>query len=411
MAQVSLFQVPRLVASLLAGVYGVAQVVALAAFLSILDTAAKGATPISQVPPAIPSVTPTPTPSPSPPIIPFSSPPPGTTPADVQAEFRKYRLGPGDSISVVVPRFPDLNFAAVINPEGNIISPLLGVVPLTGLTLEEAQERIRIALDRFVIDPVVVLSLTAQRPAQITILGEIARPGFYPVQATRIPAALLTAGGTTNRADLRAILVRRTLASGKTLEQTFDLFTPLVNGTPLPDLRLEDGDVVLVPKLEVGTDQGYDRSLVARTTIVKPQITIRILSYPNSAFGNISLPNGSSFVDALATGGIRLDNSNLSRVALIRFDPEQGRAISRELNAKKAFQGDIAQNVPLQDNDVIVIGRNLVGKVTFFINTLTQPFRDVLGFLLFFDQLQESVEDLFGPGGTGSGGGGSGGGN
>jgi polysaccharide biosynthesis/export protein len=46
---------------------------------------------------------------------------------------------------------------------------------------------------------------------------------------------------------------------------------------------------------------------------------------------------------------------------------------------------------------VIVIGRNLVGKITYALNVFTQPFRDVLGFLLFFRQLSDSATDLFGP--------------
>ncbi|WP_375500705.1 polysaccharide biosynthesis/export family protein, partial [uncultured Nostoc sp.] len=57
-----------------------------------------------------------------------------------------YRLGIGDGISVSVQRFPDLSFQALINPEGNIVVPLLGKVSLQGLTLEEAQEKIRLGL-------------------------------------------------------------------------------------------------------------------------------------------------------------------------------------------------------------------------------------------------------------------------
>ena len=97
-----------------------------------------------------------------------------------------YRLGTGDTISVTVERFPDLNFQSFINPEGNITVPLLGTVSLQGLTLAEAQEKIRVALDRFVIDPVIVLSLIGLRPdssfqAQIDPEGNIVVPQVGPV--------------------------------------------------------------------------------------------------------------------------------------------------------------------------------------------------------------------------------------
>ncbi|MDP5017477.1 MAG: sugar ABC transporter substrate-binding protein, partial [Dolichospermum sp.] len=104
-----------------------------------------------------------------------------------------------------------------------------------------------------------------------------------------------------------------------------------------------------------------------------------------------SLPNGSTFIDALV--GIRLDTANIRDIALVRFDPEQGKAITQKLDAKKALAGDAAQNVSLQDSDVIVIGRNLVGKVTNLLNTVTQPFFNVQSFLRFF---QNFGSGLFG---------------
>jgi polysaccharide export outer membrane protein len=49
---------------------------------------------------------------------------------------------------------------------------------------------------------------------------------------------------------------------------------------------------------------------------------------------------------------------------------------------------------------VVVVNRNLIARITYALNTVTQPFRDVLGFLLFFQQLDEAATSLFGPGGT-----------
>lgn len=95
------------------------------------------------------------------------------------------------------------------------------------------------------------------------------------------------------------------------------------------------------------------------------------------------LPNGSTFIDAL--GGINLDSANLRDIALIRFDPERGRAITQKLDGKKALSGDASQNVPLQDNDVIVVGRTLIAKISNILSTITRPFFDVRSFIDFFD--------------------------
>ena len=315
--------------------------------------------------------------------------------ASQDRSFGSYRLGAGDSISVVVQRFPDLTFQATIDQEGNITPPLLGRISLQGLTIAEAQERIRQAANRIVIDPVVLLALTSPRPVLVTVTGEIAKPGVYALQLPRVAAALLTGGGATSMADLRAIQIKRPLKDGSTLEQTIDLVTPLKEGGTLPDVRLQDGDVIVIPK--IANLQDPDRALMARSTLVKPQITVRILSYTNGGIGNVSLPNGSTFLDALSAARPNPDNANLRRVALVRFDPVQQKATTYELDARAMLRGDMSKNMALEDNDVIVVGRNLVGRITYALNTFTQPFRDVLGFLLFFQQLRESSSDLFGP--------------
>ena len=325
--------------------------------------------------------------------------PPAAQPAPPgSSSFNLYRLGAGDAVGVVVQRFPDLNFQAVIDQDGNITTPLLGKVALQGLTIDQAQEKVRQGVNRYVIDPIVLLALTNQRPVLVTLTGEISRPGVYPVPApSRISSALLSAGGATQTADLRSVIVRRTLNDGSTLEEKLDLVSPPKNGTALPDLRLQDGDVVVVSKLEPGADKDYDRGLVARSTLVKPQISVRVLSYARGGLGNVVLPSGSTFLDALTAAAVSPDTSDLRRIALIRFDPIQQKAVSREIDGKKVIMGDLAQNLALEDNDVIVVGRNLVGRVTYALNVFTQPFRDVLGFLLFFRELGNGATNLFGP--------------
>lgn len=422
-------------------------------------------------------------------------------------QSQKYNLGPGDQILVEVERFPDLTAAHTITPEGVIVMPLLSVVPVQGLTLEQVQEKIQAQLNQYIINPVVKLSLVTRRPVQVTVTGEVARPGFYPlpspqisaallqasgttaaadlraieirstlatgevisqsvdiltplqrgsifpdirlqdgdvivvppqtlggynesdilvsksyslaapavpIQITitgqvakpgfytlapgngRISAALLTAGGTTPTADLRSIQVRRPAANGESTEQRIDLYTPLIRSEAIPDVPLQDGDAIIVPELSRADQASYNRSLIASSTLAKPQITVRVLSYARGNLITLALPNGSTFVDAL--NGVPVTVANLDKIALIRFDPEQGQAITQQLNGKAAILGDLSQNVLLEDHDVLVIGRSLIAQISYVLNTFTQPFRDTLGFILFFDQLRQGVENLFGPG-------------
>ncbi|NET30583.1 MAG: polysaccharide export protein [Cyanothece sp. SIO1E1] len=316
--------------------------------------------------------------------------------------FDLYYLGPGDGIFVSVQRFPDLSFQATLDLQGNVIVPILGAVSLQGLTLQQAEERIRTGYEQFVFDPDVNLTLVAQRPVQVTVIGEVQRPGLYPLAAPQVSTALLSAGGAKGMADLRQILIRRQLANGAVLEKDIDLFTPLRDANALPDIRLADGDVLVVPRLELTGVNDYDRTLAARSTLAQPQINVRLLNYAGTGgglnatggnLGNLQLPGGSTFVDALAAISPNLVNAKLSKIGLVRFDPEQGRAMTTELNGKKALLGDASQNPSLEDNDVIVVGRNLLGKITFALNTITQPFQDTLGFLLFFDSISDVFDD------------------
>ena len=333
----------------------------------------------------IPSLNPPPTFDPTNPVPPIGYP----EQVSPSSKFNVYRLGKGDAISVVVRGLPSESFSAIINTEGNIVTPLLGSLPLVGLTLEEAKERLRLALNRYIVKPDLTVTLATPRPAQVTLLGEVLRPGFYTLApASLITSALLVAGGATSNADLRSVIVRRTLIDGSVIEQRVDLFTPLQNGQPVPDLRLQDGDAVVIPKLEIATIQDYDRTLVAKTNLSQQSINIRVLSYANGGIANFAVPNGSTFIDVLSQLGASSDNANLRKIALIRFDPERGKAVTQNIDGKALLLGDVSQNIPLQNNDVIVVGRSLIGKVTYALNTVTQPFQSVLSFLLFFNNLR-----------------------
>ncbi|MEG4055767.1 MULTISPECIES: polysaccharide biosynthesis/export family protein [unclassified Microcoleus] len=445
----------------------------------------------------------------APPPLRLPPPPPANFNRDINPAFRNrpYRLGPGDQISVQVQRFPELGFTGAISPEGVIVLPLIGTVNVRGLTVEESQQRLRERFGQFIKNPQVSAALLVQRPVVVTVTGEVARPGFYPLQTPQLPAALAAAAGTTPTAELRAVRVRRTLPGGAVAEQVVDILTPLQAGIAPPDLRLEDGDAIVVPYKQVTPDRksdqdlasryslaaaavpvqitvtgevgkpgfytlpagsgrisaalviaggvtgkadlravrvrrtltdgssveepidlytplanandlfdfplasgdvivipeldastknlDYDKALVSRSTLIKPRIYVRVLSYASGGLTSFYVENGSRFLDALNNLPVNL--ANLRKIALIRFDEKQGRAINRSIDAKAALEGNVSQNPMLEDNDVIVIGRNLVERIGYVLNTFTRPFRDTLGFILFFEQLRNGVTDLFGP--------------
>ncbi|MDY6781515.1 MAG: polysaccharide biosynthesis/export family protein [Cyanobacteriota bacterium] len=339
--------------------------------------------------------TPIPPTSPSPPTFEFDNLPPAS---DADDRFSRYRLGIGDNISVRVENFPEFDVQGTINLEGNLVVPILGNVPLIGLTLEEVSAKISTALgQQFLFEqPEVTTVLVNPRPATITVLGEVVRPGFYNlVPGAEVDEAIVAAQGSTNLADLRQVIVRRSLAGGSVLEREVNIFESLQNGTRLPLLRLQDGDSVFVPRLQVGQDEDYDRRLVAESTIAQPQIIVRVLSYPNEAIGSIALANGSTFVDAISQIGLSFQEADLDSIGLLRFDPEQGQIVSQSLNALAAIEGDFSQNVPLQDEDILVVRRSTFGKIDYILRTVSRPINSVVNLFEFIrNTLIDTIPNL-----------------
>jgi polysaccharide export outer membrane protein len=346
-----------------------------------------------QTPPN-PSTSPTPsTPFTSQSPVPNPQSPVSSPSSSSTEQFNQYRLAASDAIDISVPSFPEFNGTSTVDSEGNASFPILGRIAVAGLTLREVETKISYELNRRYLQdpPEVNIILATARPAEIAVIGEVARPGYYALtNGAPVSAALISAGGSTNNGDLRSVLVRRTLVDGTLVEKKIDLYTPLLVGQKLPDIRLQGGDTIVVAKLEVGNTQNYDRSLVARSTLPRQTITVRVLS-PSAttgvAFRNLTLPNGSTFLDVIAS--LPPDDPLLvdDEVALMRFAPEKGGVVSQQLNTKSAINGEISQDVPLQDEDTIVVSRTLLGKIFSAFDTITQPIRSVFGFRAFFDTL------------------------
>ena len=307
-------------------------------------------------------------------------------------ELNTYRLDSGDGVSINVLLYPEFSTVGNIDAEGNLTMPILGRISLAGLTIPEVESKVAYELgNRFIKEPPEVLAtLTLTRPAQITILGEVVRPGFYGfVAGSPITQVLQTAGGSTKKADLRSVVVRRNLRDGTVLEQKVDLYSALIEGKSLPQVFLQGGDTVIISQLQPGEDTNYNQSLVARTTLPQQAINVRVIlpSDTGTAVRNLVLPNGSTFVDAVASLPAGDPLLLKQRVALFRFDPDTGEVVSQTLDTREVIQANSAQNVPLEDEDVIVVGRTLLGKVFNGFNVITRPIRSFFGFRSFFNNV------------------------
>lgn len=157
-------------------------------------------------------------------------------------------LGPGDGIRVTVFENPDLTTETRISARGFIRLPLLGNVKLEGLTPSSAGERIATLLreGKFIIDPQVNLSVIQVRSRQISVLGQVARPGRYALDetSTTLTDMLALAGGVSANGDDVVTVVR--VRSGKTEKLEIDVPRMYRTGDMSANIEVENGDTVFV---------------------------------------------------------------------------------------------------------------------------------------------------------------------
>jgi len=162
----------------------------------------------------------------------------------------QYRLALGDSIRITVFQSPDLSLEARITEAGVISYPLLGSVNLAGLTVAEAEQRIANGLrtGNFVKQPQVSITVVTARGNQVSVLGQVGRPGRYPLETgeVRLTDMLATAGGVPQGgSDLIVVVGTR---AGQAFRAEVDLPTVFSPNRRSADVLLQNGDVIWVER-------------------------------------------------------------------------------------------------------------------------------------------------------------------
>ncbi|MDB5744868.1 MAG: epsE [Polaromonas sp.] len=173
--------------------------------------------------------------------------------APAAAAQQDYRLGAGDSIGVQVYQSPDLSVDARVSETGVISYPLLGSVQLGGLSISEAEKKIADALRNggFVKVPQVNIVLRQVRGSQVAVLGQVSRPGRFPLETlnTRVSDMLAAAGGTTPTGD--DVLIVTGQRDGKPFRKVIDIPALFLGQKSEDDILLAGGDTLYVNKAPV----------------------------------------------------------------------------------------------------------------------------------------------------------------
>ncbi len=170
--------------------------------------------------------------------------------AFAQQAAKQHTLGPGDAIRITVYQNPDLTLETQVSEVGQITYPMIGVVSLDGLTTVAAEQKIARALREggFVNKPQVAVTLLQVRSSQVSILGQVGKPGRYPIEmvGSKVSEMLAAAGGTLPGAsDIVTLVGKR---NGKPVKLDIDLPAILQAGKSELDVPVTNGDILYVDR-------------------------------------------------------------------------------------------------------------------------------------------------------------------
>ena len=164
-----------------------------------------------------------------------------------------YVIGPLDQLQIFVWRNPELSAKVQVRPDGRITTPLISDMPAVGKTPAMLADDMKLALGEYIKDPIVsiiVENFSGTYSQQVRVVGATAKPASIPYRAnmTLLDAMIAVGGLSEFAAGNRARLVRFDKTTGKQREFGVRLNRLLKNGDSTANVRLEPGDVIIIPE-------------------------------------------------------------------------------------------------------------------------------------------------------------------
>jgi len=158
-----------------------------------------------------------------------------------------YVIGPQDVLDISVWKEPEVSRVVPVRPDGKISLPLLNDVQAAGLTPAALAALITESLKKYVTNPQVTVIITTINSQRVYLLGEVTRPGAFPmIPGMTVLQAVSSGGGFTQFARTKSIYVLRT-ENGKQVKYPFNYKEVISGKKPEQDIVLKAGDTIVVP--------------------------------------------------------------------------------------------------------------------------------------------------------------------
>lgn len=156
---------------------------------------------------------------------------------------QNYRLGPGDAVIIDIYGASQKSEQCTVSPDGDVVIEGYGPVAVSGLTVAQANTRLRSTLGSRYSSSRIKLTVGQTRTIMVNVMGEVKLPGTYTLSAfATVFHALYMAGGTNDIGTLRNIKVYR----NNRLVTVVDIYDYILNGKLTGNVRLADNDVIVV---------------------------------------------------------------------------------------------------------------------------------------------------------------------
>ena len=163
---------------------------------------------------------------------------------------KNYVLGPDDEVVIDVFGYQEVNQRITVSPEGVINIPNVGLVAVTGLTIEQATKRIKERMIKSGYSSIssnqsfIQVGVGRIRSIRVTVIGEVKKPGSYTLSSlSSLFNALYLAGGPTDKGSFREIELIR----NGSIVTKLDAYEFLLKGDQSKNVRLSDQDVIRIP--------------------------------------------------------------------------------------------------------------------------------------------------------------------
>ena len=159
-----------------------------------------------------------------------------------------YVIGTDDVLSINVWKEPEVSRTVPVRSDGRISVPLAGEVQASGETPRQLEKDLATKLRNFISNPEVTVMVTEVKSQRFNILGQVSRPGTYPLtNASNVLDAIAMAGGFRDFAKEKSIYVLRQGPDGGESRLPFNYKEVIKGKNPAQNVRLQPRDTIVVP--------------------------------------------------------------------------------------------------------------------------------------------------------------------